>query len=352
MADLTTTYMGIPLPNPIIVASSSLTQTVDGVRKCAEAGAGAIVLKSLFEEQIVAETNQLSQHADEYSGYGEAYNYIQGYGMELGPKNYLQLISDAKKAVDIPIIPSLNCISTEIWADYAEKLQNAGADAIELNVGLMPTNSTQEGPSIADQYFRILHNVKTRVDIPVAMKVGPYFTSFANFADRLTQDRAEAPAYSAGWFGRNRKVGKLTWKGAEGLVLFNRYYKFDIDIDKQELVHGIPYSSPAEINYTLRWLSLLSGRVSCDLCGNTGIHDGHDVIKAILAGAKTVQICSTLFLHGIEQIEKMLVQIQAWMQQRGYEKLSDFRGQLSQARSKNPSDYERLQYIKLFVGIE
>ncbi len=351
MSDLSTTYMGIPLRNPIIVASSSLAGNLEGVKKCAAAGAGAVVLKSLFEEQIAAETNQLNQYSD-YSGRVEAYEYIQGYGMELGPQDYLKLVSEAKREVDIPIIASLNCISHKRWADYAIKLETAGADAIELNVGLMPTHAKQQGPEVVDEYFRILHDVKSRVKIPVAMKVGPYFTSFANFADRLSHDRVEAPAYSVGWFGQNKEAGKTTWQGVDGLVLFNRYYKFDIDIDKKELVHGNPYSSREEIHYSLRWLSLLAGKVGCDLAGNTGIHDGRDAIKALLAGARVVQVCSTLYINGLEQIGKMLEQIEAWMQEHGHNKLEDFRGQLSQARSKNPGDYERLQYIKLFVGLE
>ena len=351
MTDLATTYMGIPLANPIVVASSKLTGHLEGVINCAEAGAGAVVLKSLFEEQISAETDRLSQHAN-VSGHGEAYDYIQGYSVELGPQEYLQLVQKSKAAVDIPIIASLNCVSSERWADYAKKLALAGADAIELNIGLMPTHAKQPGPEVVDEYFRILHDVKTRVDIPVAMKVGPYFTSFANFADRLSHDRVEAPAYNAGWFGKNREVGKTTWHGVDAMVLFNRYYRFDIDIDKLELAPGLPYSSPGENHYSLRWLALLFGKVGCDLAGNTGIHDGRDAVKALLAGARVVQICSTLHLNGLGQIKKMQQQIQDWMVAHGHEKLSDFRGQLSQTRSKRPVDFERLQYIKLFVGLE
>ncbi len=304
MPDLSTSYLGIPLNNPIIVASSSMTGNLEGVRKCAAAGAGALVLKSLFEEQILAETAQLSRYA-ETSEHGEAYEYLQGYGIELGPKDYLQLVKDAKKEVEIPIIASLNCISSERWDNYAKQLELAGADAIELNVGLMPTHAKQAGPKVLEQYFKILHDVKTKVKIPIAMKVGPYFTSFAHFADRLSHDRAEAPPFAAGRLGMTREEGKITWQGVDGLVLFNRFYKFDIDIDKLELVHGNPYSTPAEIHYTLRWLSLLTGKVGCDLAGNTGIHDGRDAIKAILAGAKVVQVCSSLYLNGLEQIGKI-----------------------------------------------
>lgn len=350
MADLTTTYMGLPLRNPILVASSSMTGHLEGVRKCAAAGAGAIVLKSLFEEQIVAETNALSQFAD-YGG-AEAYDYLQGYGRELGPQAYLKLVNQAKQAIDIPVIASLNCIASEHWGEYAAKLESAGADAIELNIGIMPNHPRQQGPTVVDQYLRILHEVKSRINIPVAMKIGPYFTSLANFVDRLSHDRAEAPAYSVGWFGQNKEHGKLTWKGVDGLVLFNRYYKFDIDIDQLKLVHANPYSSSEEIHDTLRWVSLLAGKAGCDLAANTGIHDGRDAIKALLAGAMVVQVCSTLFLNGLGHINLIQQQIGDWMKQHGYSQLCDMRGLLSQRMSDQPEHYERLQYIKLFVGIE
>lgn len=352
MIDISTSYMGLQLKNPFIVASSSMTGQVESVRRCAEAGAGAIVLKSLFEEQIAAETEALSDHAGEYTGHGEAYEYLQGYGMELGPQQYLELVKQSKQAVDVPIIASLNCAVGGRWSDYAAKLENAGADAIELNISLMPNSSKQQGPAVVDSYLRILHEVKQKVKIPVAVKVGPYFTSFANIADRLANDRAEAPAYSVGWLGKDKEVGKVTWKGADGLVLFNRFYKLDIDIDKMTLVHGQPYSSPSEINYSLRWLSLLAGKVDCDLVGNTGIHDGHDAVKSLLAGAKVVQFCSTLFVNGLQQIGVMEDQLKKWMEKHDFEKLCDFRGQLSQAKSDNPEDHERLQYIKLFVGLD
>ena len=351
MADLSTTYLGLPLHNPILIASCGLTGNIQGIRKCADAGAGAIVLKSLFEEQIVAETDALSRFAD-HSSRTEAYEYLQGYGMELGPQDYLKLVTQAKQSVDIPIIASLNCIDSNRWADYAIKLERAGADAIELNVGIMPTHAKQEGPAIIDQYLRILYAVKSRVKIPVAMKIGPYFTSFANFVDRLSHDRTEAPAYSVGWFGQNKEVGKVTWKGADGLVLFNRYYKFDVDIDQMVLTHGFPYSTSNEIHYTLRWISLLAGKAGCDLAANTGIHDGRDLVKSILVGAKVVQVCSTLYLNGLEQIGSMLQYLQTWMDEHGYARLCDMRGRLSQQLSKDPGHHERLQYIKLLDSME
>ncbi len=351
MVDLSTRYMGIPLRNPIVVGSSSLTGSLAGIKKCAEAGAGAIVLKSLFEEQISAETGQMSEYAD-YVGHGEAAEYLQGYGMELGPNDYLKLVGEAKKAVDVPIIPSLNCISHDRWGSYAKKLESAGADAIELNVGLMPTNAKQEGPAIEEEYYRILHNVKNQVRIPVAMKIGPYFSSFAHFTERLCHDKAEGPPFTVGWIGSSPEPGKIVWQAVDALVLFNRFYQFDIDIDKMELVAGNPYSTSLELHTALRWIALLHGRVDCDLVATTGIHNGADAVKQLLAGATVVQVCSALYQNGLGQVGRILEQIEAWMQAHSYTSLDQFRGKLSQARSDRPRYHERLQYIKLFGGIE
>jgi dihydroorotate dehydrogenase (fumarate) len=346
MADFSTRYMGLALRNPIIVSSSPLTGTLKGVQKCAEAGAGAIVLRSLFEEQVAGEIDQLAGYAE----HTEASEYLQGYGMELGPREYLNLLREAKDTVDVPIIASLNCISPKRWVEYAQQLESAGADGIELNVALMPSHSNEEGAAIESLYYRILHEVKSRVGIPIAMKVGPYFSGFANFAVRLTADLAEGPEFSVGWFGRSTKPGKIIYQGADALVLFNRHYRFDIDVDNMKLVAANPYSTSAESHIPLRWISLLAGKVHGDLAANTGIHDGRDVVKHLLAGATVVQICSTLYLNGVSHIGKMLEEIQTWMQDRGFASLGDFRGLLSQIRSDHPENYERLQYIKVLGG--
>jgi len=351
MTDLTTRYMGLSLKNPLVAASSSLTGNLDGIKRCAAAGAGAIVLKSLFEEQIKAETDALSNFAD--SPYaGEAAEYLQGYGMDLGPREYLQLVKDAKDAVDVPIIASLNCVSNERWSDYALKLQNAGADAIELNVALMPTSGKFESAEIENRYFQILHDVKSRVEIPVAMKIGPYFTAFAHFATQLCQDLAEAPPFTVGWCGPGESGGKIVWRGADALVLFNRFYQFDIDVDSLELKAGNPYSDKSEIHTSLRWISMLHGRVDADLAATTGVHDGRGAAKQLLAGAQVVQLCSTLYRHGVEQIGVIRDELCDWMRDKGFESLDQVRGRLSQTRSQHPESFERLQYIKLFVGID
>ncbi len=351
MTDLATSYMGLKLRNPLVVASSSLTGNLAGVKQAAAAGAGAIVLKSLFEEQIAAETAAMGRHAD-YAGHTEGAEYLQGYGMELGPNDYLQLINQAVKAVDVPIIASLNCFSRSSWSDYAKKIAAAGAAALELNIGLLPTRGGQKGRAIEEHYYRILHEIKLQVNIPIALKIGPYFSSFGEVADHLGRDRVEAPPFTVGWCGPGETPSRICWSKADALVLFNRYYQLDIDIDNLELVAGNPLSTSSEINMSLRWIALLHKRIESDLAATTGIHDGRDAIKQLLAGATVVQVCSTLMINGMDQIGRMLGEIESWMQTHEFDRIEQFRGHLSQARSKHPENYERLQYIKLFVGLE
>jgi len=349
MADLSTTYLGLSLRNPIVVSSSGLTGSLKGVEKCAAAGAGAIVLKSLFEEQIAAEIGALGA-STENAAYGEGAEYLRGLGMALGPHDYLELVKAARGAVDVPVIASLNCVSPGRWGEYARQLESAGAAAIELNVALMPTRARQSAAEIEELYYRVLHEAKERVTIPVAVKLGPYFSSFAQFAERLTRDRAEAPDFMVGWCGGKPAGGRIVWSGADGLVLFNRFYPFDIDIDRLQAVAGSPYSSPAEIHTSLRWISLLAGRVDADLAAATGVHEGSDAIKQLLAGAAVVQVCSTLYRNGFDRLGRMLEEIAAWMDAHGFATIGEFRGRLSQARSDHPEEHERLQYIRLFGG--
>ncbi|NCP04540.1 MAG: dihydroorotate dehydrogenase-like protein [Deltaproteobacteria bacterium] len=351
MADLATTYMGLTLKNPLIVASSSLTGNLEGVKQAAASGAGAVVLKSLFEEQIAAETANLSQHAAD-AGHTEAAEYLQGYGAALGPETYLQLIKDSVAAVDVPVIASLNCFSRDSWVDYARKIESAGAAALELNIGLLPTRSGQQGRAIEERYYQILHQVKSALKIPVALKIGPYFSSLAEVAATLGNDRAQAPTFTVGWCGPGETTPKIVWRKADALVLFNRFYQLDIDIEKMEIVAGNPLSSPAEITGALRWMALLHKRVASDLAATTGIHEGRDVIKQLLAGATVTQVCSTLMKNGFAQIGRILTDVETWMEQKGFTRIDQFRGRLSQANSSHPQDFERLQYIKLFVGLE
>ena len=351
MSNLSTRYMGLELKNPLVVSSCGLTKTVQGVKQAAEAGAGAIVLKSLFEEQINADLDELTQQS-QHSGHTETYDYLQGFGHSFGPREYLQLVSDAKAAVSVPVIASINCVTAERWTEYAAKLAAAGADGLELNIGFLPNDSAISGVVVEERYLKILSAVRNEVTLPVALKIGPYFSSLAHLAKQLGNDRMTGPPFTVGWCGPGENDKDVSWKGADALVLFNRFYRFDIDVDKRRPSGGNPYSTSEELHVSLRWISLLAGRVACDLAATTGVHDGRDMIKQLLAGASVVQVCSTLYRNGLGQIGQILDQLEEWMQIHGFESTADFRGQLSQVRSDDPGDYERLQYIKALVGIE
>jgi dihydroorotate dehydrogenase (fumarate) len=327
MADLSTDYMGLKLRNPLMVASCSLTNSVEGVQRCVDAGAGAVVLKSLFEEQIEADTREIERHVW-LAGHAEAYDYVRKIGLETGAQDYLDLLGKAKNAVVAPVIASLNCITPGSWTDYAKKVESAGADAIELNVALLPSDPHHSSNEIENLYYDIVESVKKSVKIPVAVKIGPYFTSMAKVAVELCD------------------------RGAAALVLFNRFYQVDINVDKLNLVPGYRFSTPEEINLPLRWISLLAGRIKGDLAATTGVHEGGDVVKQLLAGASVVQLCSTLYVHGIGHISNMLSNIESWMKKHHFESVGQFRGMLSQKDSDRPELYERFQYIKALVGIE
>jgi dihydroorotate dehydrogenase (fumarate) len=325
MADLSTTYMGLPLANPLMVASCSLTKTADGVRRCADAG--AVVLKSLFEEQILAEISGAGGETS-MSWHPEALDYVRRMGLELGPRTYLKLIEESKKAVSIPVIASLHCVSSGVWTNYVRQIAEAGADAIELNISVMLSDPRRESGDIERVYMETVDKVVHLVTIPVAVKIGPYFTSVARVASEL-------------WM-----------RGAKGLVLFNRFYQFDIDIDRMELASGARLSSPPEISLPLRWISLLWGKVKCDFSASTGAHDSAGVIKLLLVGATTVQLCSALYRRGLDHIGTIHTELETWMDAHAFKSVGQLRGRLSQSQSDKPELFERLQYIKALVGIE
>ncbi len=327
MPDLKTKYMGFELSNPLVVASSSLTKNLDGVKRCADAGAGAVVLKSLFEEQINIEAKEVEEYVLPY-WHSEAFDYVRQMTMELGPENYLEFVERVKNEVSIPVIASLNCISPKWWTSYAKKIVNAGADAIELNIAVMPSDPSRNSRTIENLYLKILEAVDASINIPIAIKIGPYFTSMAHMANEFSKH------------------------GIAALVLFNRFYQPNIDIEKVALAPGYSFSSPEEMGQSLRWIALLSGKVNCDLAAATGIHDTSGVIKQILAGANIVQLCSTLYLNGLKQIGTILDELGLWMKKHSFETLDDFRGKLSRMESPHPESYERIQYIKALVGTD
>jgi len=328
MADLSTSYMGLTLRNPIIAGSSGLTNSVENIRKMEANGVGAVVLKSLFEEQInFAVSHTMNQSEDNFS-YPEALDYISHYTRENDLDRYLKLIRDAKASVSVPIIASINCVSAAEWVSFARRIEEAGADALELNIFILPSDPRRKADQHEQVYLDILQSVMKQVRIPVAAKISYYFTGLTNMALQLS------------------------WTGISGLVLFNRFYSPDIDIDKLQISTGSVYSSPGELPLSLRWVALLSDKVHCDIAASTGIHDGKAVIKQLLAGAKAVQVASVLYQKGFEQIALMNKTLEEWMTAHEFANTSDFIGKLSYKAAENPAAYERIQFMKHFSGIE
>lgn len=328
MADLSTNYMGFELRNPIVAGSCGLTNSVANIRRLEQAGVGAVVLKSLFEEQVAAEMADVERGASLYT-HTEAADYaLSGYSMEIGPSDYLRLIEEAKQATGVPIIASLNCVSARTWTRFARKVAAVGADGIELNITHVSGDPAQTAAEIERRYLDIVAAVRNEVNVPLAVKLGPHFTSLA------------------------RVVREIALQGASAVVLFNRFYPFDIDIETLQLARGPRVSDPRELATPLRWIALLWGRVPCDLAGTTGTHDSAAVIKQILAGAGAVQIASVLYQNGMECVGEMLQGIETWMKAHDIEGCKQMRGALSQQLGHDPAAYERLQYIKNLVGIE
>lgn len=319
MTDLSTTYMGLKLRNPIIVASSDLTKDVESIIKLDQAGAGAVVLKSIFEEQILIESDSMQSDHLEHT---EASEYLLQYTRQKTLSDYINLIKEAKKAVSIPVIASINCVSASEWIDFAAAIEEAGADALELNIFVLPGDKSKTSEEIEQIYFDIIDMVKDKLSIPVSFKTGFYFTSMANMLFRLS----------------------LT--DLKGLVLFNRYYKPDIDINTMEVCPAPFLTSPEDYHMTLRWIGMLAGEAKCDLAATTGIHDSEAVIKHLLAGASAVQIASVLYQKGPEFIKEILAGIEKWMQDKKLKSMSSVIGKLKASEVDNPFLYERVQFMK------
>jgi dihydroorotate dehydrogenase (fumarate) len=323
--DLTTTYMGMTLKNPIVPSSSPLSENLDNIRRMEDAGAAAVVMYSLFEEQITLESHQL----DHYLNYGvesfaEALSYFPDIGAyKVGPDEYLNRIRRAKEAVGIPIIGSLNGVSTGGWIDYARRIEQAGADALELNVYYIPTDLQTPGAEVEQMYLNVLRDVKKVVSIPVAMKLSPYFSSTANMAYRL----AEA--------------------GADALVLFNRFYQPDFDLENLEVVPRLVLSNSHELRLPLRWIAILYGRVKADLALTTGVHTVEDVLKGLMAGAQVTMMTSELLQNGIARISHILEGIAQWMQEYEYVSVAQMQGSMSQRSVAEPAAFERANYMKM-----
>ncbi len=323
--DLSISYMGLKLKNPIIAGSSGLTSTVESIVKLEEAGAGAIVVKSLFEEQIMMEIDSY----DTGSYYVEGADYLSYFVKDKNLKDYLTMLKGAKEKTNIPIIASINCTTSTEWISFAKDLESTGIDGIELNIFIIPSNIDQDSDEIEKKYFEIIKSVLKIVNIPVAVKISPYFSSLA------------------------KMIKKLSETGIKGLVLFNRFFSPDIDIENMSLISSDIYSSSHEISRPLRWIGLMSPHTKdCDISASTGIHNGYDLVKVLLAGATAAQITSTLYKNGFNQIEEMIKELKVWMTRHDYDKISDFKGKLAADQAQDNATYERAQFIKYYTKHE
>ncbi|ASQ91453.1 diguanylate cyclase [Prosthecochloris sp. GSB1] len=327
MADISTTYMGLKLKNPVIAASSGMTESAEQVRKLAKAGAGAVVLKSLFEEQIRSESGYEINANEQNYYYAQAEDYIRSYTRGNDMRQYLDLVAECRDAVDIPVIASINCVSSSEWTEFAAQVQRAGADALELNLFTLPSDPVREGSMNEQVYLDVLGKVTKAVSIPVAAKISHYFSGLANM------------------------VQKIASTGVGGLVMFNRFYAPDIDIETIEIKSSNVLSSPEELATSLRWIALLSSRVPCDIAASTGIHDSAGLVKQLLAGAKAGQIASVLYRKGLGSIAEMLEELEAYMDRHDFGSLEKLIGRAAFGRAENPAAYERVQFMKYFGGL-
>jgi dihydroorotate dehydrogenase (fumarate) len=325
MENLITKYLGLTLTSPLIVSSSRLTSTLGQLKEAEENGAGAVVLKSLFEEQINHHIHSVQSSAS----YPEADDYLSNYIQSNSVENYLDLIRNAKKNLRIPVIPSINCFTSRGWTGFAKNIAEAGADAIEINVFFMPTNRKKSAAECEKLYFDLIETLKKTVKIPVVLKIGYRFSNILYMIDQFYL------------------------RGVQGVVMFNRFYEPDIDINKMEVIPAAILSQENERRYVLRWIGMASAQdIKIDISASTGVHTGQDAVKYILAGADTVQVCSALYNKGIPFIKTMNKQISDWMTAKGFKKIDDFRGRLNYLNYEKPTVFERTQFMKYFSSFE
>lgn len=323
--NLTTNYLGLKLKNPLVPSSSPLTRTLDGLRQMEDAGASAIVLYSLFEEQILQESHTLNEHLLQGTeSFAEALDYFpEASEYKYGPDEYINHIRRAKEALSIPIIASLNGVSTGWWMRYAKDIERAGADALELNIYYLPTSLDETSAEVEEMYLEALAQVKSVVDIPVAMKLSPYFSAMGNMARRLVDT------------------------GADGLVFFNRFYQPDLDLEQLAVVPNLVLSSPMEMRLPMRWIAILYGRLQTDFALTSGVHSVTDVLKAVAAGASVTMMASELLRNGVGRLKIIRAGVEAWLQENEYESLEQLRGSLSQINCAEPAAFERANYMRV-----
>lgn len=330
MIDLSTTYLGLKLKTPLVVSASPLSRDVDGIRHLEDAGASAVVLYSLFEEQLRQEEMDLDYHLQAGTeSFAESLTYFpQPSEFLTGPEGYLKHISKAKKAVKIPIIASLNGSTLGGWTQFAGEIESAGADAIECNIYSIPTDPDLASADIEKNYLDIIRAVKAAVKIPVAVKLSPFFSNLSNFARQL--DAA----------------------GADGLVLFNRFYQPDIDLEELEIRPNVLLSGPQSLRLPLTWIGILHGRVKADLAATGGVHNADDIVKLLMVGANVTMVCSSLMRHGVNHLRHLDHELRSWMEEHEYESVKQMRGSMSQQRCPDPSAFERAQYMRAVKGMQ
>ncbi len=330
MVDLRTTYLGLGLKNPLVAAASPLSKKVDTVRRLEDAGIAAVVMYSLFEEQIAHESNALDHYLNlGTDSYAEATSYfpdLERYNV--GPEEYLELIRKLKASVQVPIIASLNGVSSGGWVEYAHKMEQAGADALELNIYYVDTNPEITAQELEQAYVNLVADVRKQVRIPLAVKLSPYFTALPNLAQRL-----------AG-------------AGANGLVLFNRFYQPDLDIEALEVVPSLALSSSDELRLPLRWTAILHGRVQADLALTGGVHTAQDVVKSVMAGANVVMMASELLARGVGRVAELRADLERWLEEYEYQSIQQMRGSMSQKAVAEPAAYERANYMKALTSYD
>ncbi|NOX62049.1 MAG: dihydroorotate dehydrogenase-like protein [Chloroflexi bacterium] len=323
--DLSTTYLGLKLKHPIVPSASPLSYTLDDIRRLEDAGASAVVMYSLFEEEITHESHELDHYLTFGShSYSEALSYFPDFEhYHVGPDEYLNLVRQAKEACDMPIIGSLNGVSTGGWIEYARKIEEAGADALELNIYYIPTDPAMTGAAVEEMYVNVVKDVRAEIQIPLAVKMNPFFSSIPNMAFRLAS------------------------AGADALSLFNRFYQPDFDLEHLEIVPHLVLSTSHELRLPLRWVAILYGQVDVDFAITGGVHTHIDALKAMMAGAKVAMMASELLANGLHRIREVLEEMQQWMEEREYESIHQMQGSMSQMNCAQPAAYERANYMKV-----
>ncbi|HUA14600.1 MAG TPA: dihydroorotate dehydrogenase-like protein [Verrucomicrobiae bacterium] len=328
--DLSTKYLGLKLQSPLVVSASPLSRDIDGISRLEEAGASAVVLYSLFEEQLRQEEADLDYHLQEGTeSFAESLTYFPRAGeFHTGPEGYLEHIRKAKKAVHIPVIASLNGSTLGGWTKFASDIQRAGADAIECNIYSIPTDPNRDGATIEQTYLNILKAVRQAVTIPVAVKLSPFFSNMANMAQRLDET------------------------GADALVLFNRFYQPDIDLEELEIRPNVLLSTPQALRLPLTWIGILHGRLKAGLAATGGVHTAEDVIKLLMVGADVTMMCSALMRHGVNHLRHVEREVREWMEEHEYESVAQMKGSMSQIKCPDPAAFERAQYMHAVKGMQ